>query len=320
MFKKFLAKLGKGAATVDLRFENRPYQAGETVQGEVLIKGGEVEQTINHLAARFMMSVSSKQGERITREVDTIPLAGSIYILSKEEKVFPFTYQLPMDLPISRGSISYHFDTHLDIQGGVDRTDIDGLILEASKEMLVVFNALGRLGLREKATSGKLDRYGQEFAFFPTQAFSDEVNEVEFRFAYEEQGLRVYMEVDLRSGYRQEIEVKREFLLEQDILQEEERLTELLHDYIAEMLRDPYQYTHPFSYYHDDHHSHRGGGMGSMIGGLAAGVLGGMLISELMDSVDMDGMMEGAAEAIGMDEDSLEDLGDFFGDDEDEEV
>jgi sporulation-control protein len=85
MFKKFLAKLGKGAATVDLRFENRPYQAGDTVQGEVLIKGGEVEQTINHLAARFIMSVSTKQGERVSREVDTIPLAGSIYILSKDQ-------------------------------------------------------------------------------------------------------------------------------------------------------------------------------------------------------------------------------------------
>jgi len=267
-----------------------------------------------------MMSVSTKQGERVSREVDTIPLAGSIYILSKEEKVIPFTYQLPTDLPISRGSIAYHFDTHLDIQGGVDRTDIDGLILEAPQEILAIFNALGRLGLREKEDSGKLDRYGQEFAFFPTQAFSDEVNEVEFRFAYEEQGLRVYMEVDLRSGYRQEIEVKREFLLEQDILQDEERLTELLHEYIAEMIRDPHQYTHSFSYYHDDHHAHRGGSMGSMIGGLAAGVLGGMLISELMDSVDMDGMMEDAGEAIGMDEDSLEDLGDFFGDDEDEEV
>jgi sporulation-control protein len=47
MLRKFLAKLGKGAATVDLQLENRPYQVGEMVQGEVIIKGGEVDQQIN---------------------------------------------------------------------------------------------------------------------------------------------------------------------------------------------------------------------------------------------------------------------------------
>jgi len=31
MFKKFMAKLGKGAATVDLRYENRVYYAGSSI-------------------------------------------------------------------------------------------------------------------------------------------------------------------------------------------------------------------------------------------------------------------------------------------------
>jgi hypothetical protein len=35
MFKQFIAKLGKGAATVNLRYENRAYYAGETLKGEV---------------------------------------------------------------------------------------------------------------------------------------------------------------------------------------------------------------------------------------------------------------------------------------------
>lgn len=35
MLKKFPACFAKGTAKVDLRFENRPYFTGETVNGEV---------------------------------------------------------------------------------------------------------------------------------------------------------------------------------------------------------------------------------------------------------------------------------------------
>ncbi|WP_242491320.1 sporulation protein [Bacillus cereus] len=192
MFKKFLAKFGKGAATVDLRFENRSYSAGETLSGEALIQGGEVEQKMNSLVARFMMSVVTKQGS-VTREVVSIPLNRTYTILPKEQKVIPFSYDIPRDLPVTRGGISYYFDTHLDIEGGVDRTDFDRLVIEVPKEVQNIFYAFNRLGFQEKSTSGKLDAYGQEFAFFPREEF---VNEVEIRFAYEDSGIRIWMEVD----------------------------------------------------------------------------------------------------------------------------
>ena len=63
-------------------------------------------------------------------------------------------------------------------------------------------------------------QYGQEFAFFPAQLFSGQVNEVEFRFAYEESGVCVWMEVDCRKRFH-EIEEKREFFLEQSVLNNE---------------------------------------------------------------------------------------------------
>ncbi|MCO0598520.1 sporulation protein [Peribacillus butanolivorans] len=51
--------------------------------------------------------------------------------------------------------------------------------------------------------SGRLDQYGQEFAFSPTQQFMGQINEVEMRFANEETGIRVWMEVDCKSGYKE---------------------------------------------------------------------------------------------------------------------
>ena len=129
MFKKILASLGKGAATVDLQCGNRNYQAGESIQGEVVIQGGEVEQNINQLTVRLMMNVVLKQGS-VSKEVAHIPLVNRDCIHPKERKVIPFHYVLPTNIPISRGTVSYYLDTHLDIEGGVDRKDVDRLVIE----------------------------------------------------------------------------------------------------------------------------------------------------------------------------------------------
>ena len=117
MFKKILASLGKGAATVDLQFDNRPYQAGESIQGKIIIQGGAAEQKINQLAIRLMMDVALKQGN-VSKEIAHIPLISRDRIQPKEQKVIPFHYVLPTNIPITRRAVSYYFDTHLDIEGG----------------------------------------------------------------------------------------------------------------------------------------------------------------------------------------------------------
>lgn len=322
MFKKILAKFGKGAAAVDLRFENRPYIAGDWIEGEVHITGGEVEQKVNSLAVRLMLSIRTKEGSAV-RGVETIPLSGAFVIRPKEQKVIPFTYQIPSNLPVSRNSIAYYFDTQLDIDGGVDRTDIDYFTIDVPSPVQMIFKALGNLGFREKHTSGKVDQYGQEFAFFPTQLFTGQVNEVELRLANEESGVRVWMEVDCKNGFH-EIEAKREFFIEQHVLDSESQVTDLLQQYITEAVNQPHAYLHPFSYTscHPQHgHGHHHSGFGGMIGGMAMGILGGVLIGELMEEIFEDDILEDAAEEFGFDEaeeieDGGFDFGDFFGGDD----
>ncbi|AMM91477.1 sporulation protein [Peribacillus simplex] len=320
MFKKFMAKLGKGAATVDLRYENRSYYAGETLKGEVILHGGEVEQQINQLAVGFMIKVRTKRGETVTKKVSSVPLSGPFTIKEKEEKHFDFTYKIPQDLPLTRGSISYFFDTHLDIQGGLDHIDVDALVLKAPKELEAIFNSLSKLGFREQPTSGKVDAYGQEFSFFPTAQFAGQINELEIRISSKEAVEQVFMEIDCQNGNR-EIEAKREFVIDHRLLEEHQELTHFLQQQIAEVVEQPQLFTRPFSYH--DQYSPTGNkfsGVGGMVGGLAAGVLGGMLLSEMIDGLDMDGVLEGATDALGIEEDmfdveeQFEDFGGFFGD------
>ncbi|PRS26209.1 hypothetical protein C6W19_25690 [Bacillus sp. RJGP41] len=311
MFKKILASLGKGAATVDLQYYNRNYQAGDSIQGEVVIQGGEVEQKINQLTVRLMMNVVLKQGS-VSKEVAHILLVNRDRVHPKERKVIPFHYVLPTNIPISRGAVSYYLDTHLDIEGGVDRKDVDRLVIQSQESISSIFNAMGKLGFRETADSGKLDQFGQEFAFFPTQQFMGQVNEVEMRFANEETGIRVWMEVDCKSGYK-EIEAKREFHLNQNVLEHEAELEMLLGKYILEAIEQPYAFTQPFSYSTNQHHgqaSQMGNAIPGMVGGLAVGVLGSMLLTEMMDGFDVEEMIEETAEDFNGEFDSFFDSGD----------
>ncbi|GAB6426009.1 hypothetical protein bcgnr5378_29380 [Bacillus cereus] len=325
MFKKILAKMGKGAATVDLRFENKPYGVGETVSGEVLIVGGEVEQNINKLSVNLMMKYSHDE-ESITSVIAQIPLSGGFIIRPKEDKRIPFTYLIPNDIPISTHSVTFFFDTQLDIQSGVDRGDVDYLEVEKSESMLAVFNALANMGFREKHSSGKLTKYGQEFAFFPTGEFSGQLEEIELLFSNEMTGIRIWMEVDNRNGH----EVKREFFVGNEMIHDITRMIGLLQNEIDKgLVTNSYNTHHSYTsnnHQYVDHHNNHGvhsGGKGSMaagvVGGLVAGAVGGYVLNEVMEDLDPGEMVEGAMEGI---EDTVGDfgdaVGDFFGSDEDE--
>ncbi|MEH6943060.1 sporulation protein [Bacillus sp. JJ722] len=312
MFKQILAKLGKGAATVDLKLDNHEYQSGESIRGVIVIQGGEVEQNINHLAVRFMMNVRLKQGSTI-QQIATIPISSMDVIRPEEVKVLPFHYEIPSNIPLSSNTVSYFFDTNLDINKGVDRKDVDDIKVTPNQKLDTIFNALNSLGFRKQATSGKLDAYGQEFAFFPTTMFAGEVSEIELRFATEANGIRVWLEVDIKTSFK-EVEAKREFLLDEEVLKNEQQVTQILKQHIAELMDQPYLFSQPFSFeqnFHKESHSPgQKNKVPGMVGGLAIGMIGTMLINEMLD--DFDDMVEGIMDEFDdITEDFEEATGDF---------
>lgn len=286
MFKKILASFGKGAATVDLKFDDRPYQAGETIKGEVIIEGGQVEQKINDLTIRLIMNVFLKK-RNISKKIALIPLIHREGIKAKEQKVIPFEFVIPKNIPVSRESVSFFFDTHLKIESGVDRKDIDQLIIQPQKSVQVIFQVMCELGFRESAASGTLDRFGQEFSFFPTYEFIEQVKQVKIRFANEQSGIRIWMEVDCNNG----MEAKRECKLDWNTLEHEMNVKKQLRKHISEVVERPHAYTQPFSYtthHHQGSVSHLDNAIPGMIGGLAVGVLGTVLLADMMEELDLE--------------------------------
>lgn len=315
MFKKMLAKLGKGAATVDLKLDNNEYVIGDYIRGEIVIRGGEVEQSINQLAVHFMMNVGLKQGSS-TQQISVSPICSKDIIQPEEVKVIPFHFEIPTDIPFSSNSVSYYFDTHLDIAGGLDRKDMDDVQIKPNQPIQAIFKALNSLGFREKPTSGKIDAYGQEFAFFPTEVYAGQISEIELRLVNEATGIRVFLEVDIRTNFK-EVEAKREFIIEYETLYNDEQTIKQLTQNIKELMEQPYMCSQPFSFEEDFHTKHRSSGLKNaipgMVGGLAVGLIGSLLIDEMLEDLDVDDFVENLSDDF---EDATEDFTDFFENDE----
>lgn len=320
MWKKFLSKLGIGAAKVDLALHRPHVRLGETMEGEFLLEGGSVAQQIRKLEVVLQLDVEAG-GKTYRRRAAVIPVASSFTIQPGERKVLPFSYTLPLHLPISRPTVRYTFVTHLDIADGADAYDQDAIHILPPTALEQVFSALAALGFREKPASGTITPYGQEFSFFPTGEFQGIVQEVEFFALAEEQGVRLHLEIDARSGWGGEREIRQELVISNDQLRDPATAAGLLKEAIDGAVRaagaaqpsgHPWMAPHspisghPSGRYPSIHHSHHGGhGWSGAIGGFAAGMLAGMVAEELLDDA-LDDV------ADGLDVDDWFDGGDGF--------
>ncbi|WP_027410284.1 sporulation protein [Anoxybacteroides tepidamans] len=324
MFKKLLSKLGVGAAKVNLMLHQPHARLGEKIEGEFLIEGGTIEQYVRKLEVELHLIVHA-DGHEHHRTVALIPVASSFSIQPGERKVCPFSYTLPIHLPITRYGVDYVFVTRLDIADGVDALDKDAFRILPPVPLEKVFYALEKLGFREKPTSGKIKAYGQEFEFFPTAAFRGVIEEVECLAFFEEQGVRLQLKVDVLGGLfgLGETELRRDVFLGYDEIDDVEGLAQKLHMLLQEMVQQPRLHTSghevwhsPYTAHHTEYHvspshhyhPHRHSMMGT-IGGFAAGMLAGMVAEELIEDV-----VEDAFDIDDRAEDMIDDW--FDGDDD----
>lgn len=290
MFKKLMAKIGVGAAKIDLRLDRQGYRLGETATGVIRIEGGNVEQRIVDLRVTMLMKVSVR-GQEVIKQVESFPVKSSFTVQPKPAvQEIPFSFQVPEGLAISTPAIQYNLQTKLDVEMAVDPTDMDLLVILPPEPVERVLQALERNDLRQKPDSGKLTQYGQEFSFFPGSDLGIPLKELDVIFFTGPEELRMLVELDLAGGFMgSEKEHRAEIVVPQELLAagQDEELARFLLDKIREYANNPqsipYMSMEAYSqgaggYAHGQHRS----GLGGMIGGMAAGFLGGMLLNEMM--------------------------------------
>jgi sporulation-control protein len=201
---KSLASIGIGSATVDTRLESKQFHPGDTVKGEVLVKGGQAPQDITTIYLYLVADVS--KGDKKTQVIiEKYQLSQPFTIQAEERKLIPFQVKLPMSTPMSTGNYPVYFKTGLDIKMAIDPTDLDKIEVFPTPLVQKLLKQVEDAGFilyrihNEHDTTAKPHPFFQMFQFKPTGRYHGYVDELNIIFFVSE--VSIHMEIEMiRSG------------------------------------------------------------------------------------------------------------------------
>ncbi len=157
MFRQLFAAIGIGNASVDTQLFNNQIMPGQELKGQVVVRGGSIDQDIEHLTISVMtrVEVESGNGEYATDQpTQRILISNRFTIRARQELVFPFAFQLHPETPVSdfdtfgisinRTAVWIHTD--LGIAWATDAIDKDWLYVLPTPAMQYIHNAMIQLG------------------------------------------------------------------------------------------------------------------------------------------------------------------------------
>jgi sporulation-control protein len=211
-FDKVFASVGIGSAAVDTKLERDSYMPGETVKGVVEIRGGKVEQQVDDIYLTLNTTYLKESDDKkynVTAAIDRFRITSPFVIGKNERKEIPFSFQLPLDTPLSIGRSKIWVTTGLDIKNAVDPGDKDYLQVIPNQLMNAVLQAVDSLGFRLREADceqaprhlrGRLP-FVQEFEYVPTSGpFRGRLDELELVFRPAGNGgLELLLQVDRRA-------------------------------------------------------------------------------------------------------------------------
>ncbi|WP_079509433.1 sporulation protein [Mesobacillus jeotgali] len=211
-FNKVFASVGIGAAKVDTKLEKDRVMPGEEVRGVVEIRGGNTEQKIDDIYLSLHTTYIKESDDRkytATAQIDRFRLTQSFIIQENETKEIPFSFRLPLEMPLTLGRTKVWVSTGLDIKNAIDPGDKDYLMVVPNQLMQGVFNAVSDLGFRlREADCEQAPRhlrrnlpFIQEFEFVPSSGpFRGRLDELELVFyPNSENEVEILMQVDRRA-------------------------------------------------------------------------------------------------------------------------
>ncbi|GAA3490265.1 MULTISPECIES: sporulation protein [Streptomyces] len=216
-FKKLLASLGSGGATVETELTEANVVPGGVVQGEVRIQGGSVDQQIEGLSVGLQARVEVEGGDQEVKqdiEFTKVRLGGAFEVKAGAVHVVPFGLDIPWETPVTsiagqqlRG-MDIGVTTELEIARAVDSGDLDPISVHPLPAQQAILDAFVQLGFRFKSadmerghirgTRQKLPFY-QEIEFLPPQQYRG-LNQVELTFVADEREMDVILEMDRKGG------------------------------------------------------------------------------------------------------------------------
>jgi sporulation-control protein len=216
-FKRLLASMGAGGASVETELTEANVVPGGVVQGEVRIQGGSVDQQIEGLSVGLQARVEVEGGDQEVKqdiEFTKQRLGGAFEVKAGAVHVVPFGLEIPWETPVTsiqgqqlRG-MNIGVTTELEIARAVDSGDLDPINVHPLPAQQAILDAFIQLGFRFKSadmerghirgTRQRLPFY-QEIEFFPPQQYRG-LNQVELTFVADDREMDVILEMDKKPG------------------------------------------------------------------------------------------------------------------------
>ncbi|MFE4684422.1 sporulation protein [Streptomyces sp. NPDC056721] len=216
-FKRLLASLGAGGASVETVLTEVNVVPGGVVQGEVRIQGGTVDQDIEGLSVGLQARVEVEGADQETKqdiEFTKLRLGGAFQLQANAVHAVPFGLEIPWETPVTtidgqqlRG-MNIGVTTELEIARALDSGDLDPINVHPLPSQQAILDAFIGLGFRFKSadmerghirgTRQKLPFY-QEIEFFPPQQYRG-LNQVELSFVADDREMDVVLEMDKKPG------------------------------------------------------------------------------------------------------------------------
>ncbi|MCT2589173.1 sporulation protein [Streptomyces sp. N2-109] len=217
VFRRLLGSLGVGGPTVDTVLAQGGVLPGGTLSGEVNLKGGDTDFTIDHLTLELVARVEAEHdgGESEGAVVfDRFSVGGNFRLAAGELHSVPFSVMLPWETPVTELygqplGILLGVRTGLAVAGAKDKGDLDPLSVHPLPAQEAILEALGQLGFGFRSADlelGHIGGTGQQLPFYqeielsPSAQYAHRINEIEVTFLAGPGGLDVVLEADKRGG------------------------------------------------------------------------------------------------------------------------
>ncbi|PLT28716.1 sporulation protein [Peribacillus deserti] len=254
LFNKMLASIGIGTANVDTKLDSDRYQPGQTVRGQVEIKGGSVEQKIEEIYLTLHTTFIKEHDDKKythTAALEKLRLNDPFTVAPGEVRSIPFSLLLPNDTPLTYGRTKVWISTGLEIKNAVDPSDEDYIQILPGALVHSALLALTDLGFKLRqaeceAVSYKLNHhlpFIQEFEFIPVNGpYRGKLDELELSFlSVSEERAEILLEVDRKAKglaglFAEAMEMDetmvRASITKQDIPQMKDKLHQIIGRYI----------------------------------------------------------------------------------------
>ncbi len=218
MFKKMLSTFGVGGPSIDTQVQNPSVVPGGTVTGQIVLKGGSVNSSIERISLALVTRVEVESGDHeylSNLEFGRIIVTGPFQLAAQSNHAMPFQFPIPVECPLTTvygqhlHGMTMGLRTELAIASAVDKGDLDALSVSPMPAQQMVLDAFSNLGFRFKRADCERGRirgvdqtlpFYQEIEFYPGPQYASAINEVELTFVAEPHELNVILEVDKRRG------------------------------------------------------------------------------------------------------------------------